>query len=51
MAIDEAQDLKTFKLGDVVRKLLIYEIHLPKKTEKQIPQQGLLLKSGDIEVQ
>ena len=51
MTIEAAQDLKTFKLDNLVEKLLIHEIYLQEETEAPTPQQGLALKSNDIEMQ
>ena len=48
--IEEAHDLKTLKLDDPIRILLIHEIHLQEGNEEHAPQQGLALKSNDIEM-
>ena len=51
MAIEEARDLKTFKLDNIVGKLLTYKTYLQKGIEELAPQQGLALKSNNIEIQ
>jgi len=35
MSIEEAQDHKTLKLDDLVKKLPIHEIHLQEETKNQ----------------
>ena len=51
MAMEEVHDLKMLKLDHFVRKLVTCEIYFHEESEEQAPQQGLALKSSNIELQ
>jgi len=46
-AIEEAQDLKTLALDDLIGKLLTYEIHLQEDEEESQPKRGIAFKSNE----
>jgi len=45
--IEEAQDLKTLALNDLLEKLLIYEIHLKEDEEETQPTRGVASNSNE----
>ena len=50
-AIEEAQDLKTLTLVDLLGKLLTHEIHLKKDNEEVQPKRGVAFKTTKEELQ
>ena len=46
-AIEEAQDLKTLALDDLLRKLFTHEIHLEEDEDEAQPKRGIIFKSNE----
>ena len=46
--IEEAQDLKTLTLDDLLRKLLTHEIHLKEDEEEVQPKKGIAFKYEEL---
>ena len=51
IAIEEAQDLKTLALDDLLGKLLTHEIHLKEDEEEVQPKRGVAFRTTKEELQ